>query len=164
MTINVSPSACRNGHFAPRSSRGRCKECERLALQRYRHTDKYRAKNREVQRQRRLEGKCREEYRRNPKARWLSSARARATRQGVPFDLKPEDILIPEKCPVFGYQLNIGSKAKADNSPSLDRLTPRKGYVRGNISVISFRANRLKGDGTAKELRKIANWMDTHAV
>jgi hypothetical protein len=46
-----------------------------------------------------------------------------------------------------------------DNSPSLDRINPEKGYVRGNIAIISYRANRMKADGTADEHRLIAEWI-----
>ncbi|MGB6633239.1 MAG: hypothetical protein WBE52_18510 [Terriglobales bacterium] len=48
-----------------------------------------------------------------------------------------------------------------DASPALDKFGPRKGYVRGNIAVISSLANRIKSDITDPEaLRKVADWMD----
>jgi hypothetical protein len=47
-----------------------------------------------------------------------------------------------------------------DSSPSLDRIDNSKGYVKGNVAVISFRANTLKNNATADELRAIANFMD----
>lgn len=34
-----------------------------------------------------------------------------------------------------------------------------KGYVPGNVVVMSYRANRLKNDGTAEEHEIIAAWM-----
>ena len=48
-----------------------------------------------------------------------------------------------------------------DASPALDKFEPRKGYVPGNIAVISSLANRIKSDTTDPEvLRKVANWME----
>lgn len=48
-----------------------------------------------------------------------------------------------------------------DNSPSLDKLIPDLGYVKGNVAVISWRANRFKSDGTLEEIRMIADWMES---
>ena len=45
------------------------------------------------------------------------------------------------------------------NSPSIDRIDPEGGYVPGNVVVISWRANQLKLDGNAHELRLIAEWV-----
>ncbi len=44
--------------------------------------------------------------------------------------------------------------------PTLDRIIPSRGYVRGNIAVISFRANFLKRDATLDELRKIIRYIE----
>jgi hypothetical protein len=49
----------------------------------------------------------------------------------------------------------LGEK-RSDNSPSLDRLVPEKGYVAGNVRVISDKANRLKGDRTLSQLQQKA--------
>ncbi len=48
----------------------------------------------------------------------------------------------------------------SDNSPTIDRINSSRGYEPGNIEVISWRANRMKGDATAEEHRKIADRMD----
>jgi hypothetical protein len=86
----------------------------------------------------------------------------------VPFSITHEDIQIPELCPVLGIKLEHASKETAsrgamggfhDASPTLDKIIPALGYVPGNIAVISWRANKLKGDGTTGELRAVADWM-----
>jgi hypothetical protein len=41
-------------------------------------------------------------------------------------------------------------------SPSLDQLIARNGYVRGNVWVISHRANTLKSNATSEELFAVA--------
>lgn len=85
--------------------------------------------------------------------------RIRAVRQGIPFDLTEADIVIPEYCPVLGMPLAVGTWGKTEASPSLDRFVPSLGYVRGNVAVISNRANRLKSDGTLDEYVKLVRWM-----
>lgn len=83
-------------------------------------------------------------------------ARKRAVKLGLPFDIQPDDVLVPEVCPVLGARLGCGGR---ENSPTLDRLIPQLGYVRGNVRVISFRANRLKSDASPEELQAILNYM-----
>jgi len=89
----------------------------------------------------------------------LTCARRRAKVAGLPFNLTVGDIIIPEYCPVLGIKLEPGSKKYHAASPSLDRIVPEKGYVKGNVAVISFRANRLKGDGTIEELERVISWL-----
>ena len=45
------------------------------------------------------------------------------------------------------------------NSPSLDKIIPKKGYTKNNISVISYRANTIKSDGRLDEFVKIYKYM-----
>lgn len=94
----------------------------------------------------------------NP-ARYLwRGAKSRARRSGVAFDILPEDITIPTHCPVFGIPLTICDGRQTDGSPSLDRIRSTEGYVKNNIEVISWKANRLKGNATAEELRRLADY------
>jgi hypothetical protein len=64
-------------------------------------------------------------------------------------------IVIPAVCPVLGIPIVLGEQ-RSENSPSLDRITPKLGYVPGNVRVISDKANRLKGDRTLGELQQTA--------
>jgi len=87
-------------------------------------------------------------------------AKQRSFDKRLPFDIEESDIVIPETCPVLGIKLNPGKHSRfADDIPSLDKLIPKLGYVKGNISVISWRANRIKNDGTIDEHQKIIDWM-----
>lgn len=95
----------------------------------------------------------------NPERYLLYDAKKRAKQGSLPFNLVLEDILIPEFCPVLGVKIERGCGSKRAESPSLDRLIPELGYVKGNVAVISFRANWVKGNATAEELFKIANWV-----
>ena len=77
----------------------------------------------------------------------------RARNLGLPLDLNPDRISIPEVCPVLGLRLTLDGPR--DTRPSLDRIVPAKGYVTSNVRVISFRANRIKSDATPEELSRV---------
>lgn len=81
--------------------------------------------------------------------------KARAKKLGVPFALTRDDILIPTHCPVLGIKLKYVQSKTQSNTPSLDRLVPKRGYVAGNVKVISMRANMLKSNATKVELEKV---------
>jgi len=95
-----------------------------------------------------------------PERRLLIAARHRAKKHGLPIDITEADIVIPEVCPVLGIPLRFSDDYRNDHSPSLDKIKPELGYVKGNIAVISWKANRLKSNGTATELRRIAEWLE----
>jgi hypothetical protein len=91
-------------------------------------------------------------------------AKARAAKAGVPFDEVAVRELLenpPTHCPVFGWKFSPGGGKQTDDSPSLDRIKPVRGYVRGNIALISHRANAIKRDANAAELRAVADWLET---
>lgn len=93
--------------------------------------------------------------------RLLSSARRRAKDKGIEFSITDEDIVIPEKCPALGLALRSGRGITgSDCSPSLDRIDNSRGYVKGNVAIISFRANTLKNSATARELKLIADYVE----
>lgn len=66
--------------------------------------------------------------------------------------------MIPIFCPVLGLPLyrNSGGAAQGPNSPSIDRINPALGYVRGNVKVISSKANAIKSNATPEELLRVA--------
>jgi len=84
------------------------------------------------------------------------------SRKGVKTKLRPEDILpLPNKCPILGIQLDYGTRGQAhDATASIDKLIPELGYSKGNVAVLSRRANRIKNDATLAELKAIVSWME----
>jgi hypothetical protein len=86
---------------------------------------------------------------------WLQR-RAFAKLRGLPFEIVCSDLVMPEYCTVLGIKLEFNKGRARDNSPSIDRIKPELGYVRGNVRVISNRANLLKTNATAEELRLVA--------
>jgi hypothetical protein len=93
---------------------------------------------------------------RNKTTQILSRLKFRAKAQGIAFDLDRSDIIIPDVCPVLGIKLtwNQGRGYHPD-SPSVDKIDPSRGYVKGNVRVISARANLLKNDATVEELTAV---------
>jgi len=89
--------------------------------------------------------------------RMYQRVKSRAKLNGIPFNLEQGDISIPEVCPVLGIAINAnhGRQGYFRDSPSLDRIVPSRGYTKGNVRVISQRANQLKSDATLAELRLV---------
>ncbi len=93
--------------------------------------------------------------------------RLEATRRGLPFDLTAAHIeeLLDDAtyCPALDiYLMRSEGQGGSDDTPSLDRVEPELGYVIGNVRVISWRANKLKGDATLDEFRGILNYWEDH--
>jgi hypothetical protein len=99
-------------------------------------------------------------YRKNPTIYLLNACRSRARAAGIDFNITKEDIVIPEFCPVLGIKLEHGTKGFHESSPSVDRFDSTKGYVKGNVVVMSFRANRMKQTATLDEVRKLLAFME----
>jgi hypothetical protein len=100
-------------------------------------------------------------------------AKSRAKKYGMDFTIEMDDIVIPETCPCLGIPIqrkmerpgNLSKEDKKngiryrlnDNSASLDRIDSTKDYIKGNVWVISARANRIKNNSTPAELEMIAS-------
>lgn len=93
------------------------------------------------------------------KRMWIG-ARNRSTAANLPFSITPEDIQVPDDCPVFGLPLELSATNENRQwAASLDRKVPRLGYVPGNITVMSMRANTLKRDGSLVEFEMLVDWL-----
>ncbi len=93
----------------------------------------------------------------------FDNKRQNARQKGQEFKIKFTEIVIPFYCPLLGIPLNYFSENnRADDHPSFDRINNNKGYLTGNVQIVSWRGNRLKNDGTSEEHRKIADFLDKH--
>jgi hypothetical protein len=72
--------------------------------------------------------------------RFCSRAKVSAKRAGAAFDLTPADIAVPARCPVLGLVLRVGTGKHDANSPTLVRLDLSRGFVRGNVLIVSKQA------------------------
>lgn len=95
------------------------------------------------------------------KVHLLCAARRRARLKDIPFSITADDFEIPEFCPILGIKLVVTTgRGAGPDSASLDRIDLSFGYVPGNIQVISMRANRMKSDASADDLRRFAAWIN----
>lgn len=146
---------CVKGHDAPRNRFKHCVECVRdcRARKGWFRNVQWEQDNKEKRNALRRDWAVR-----NPKQYLVGACKKAAKEKGVPFDLTADDFEIPAVCPVLGIALARGTKDRTDASPSLDRIIPAKGYVRGNVIVVSWRANRIKHNASVAELRRVADF------
>lgn len=102
------------------------------------------------------------------KTNLCASARARARKKGIEATITPADLDWPTHCPVLGIELDYPERSgrrknlhAQPNWPSLDRHDPKKGYVPGNVFVMSFRANSLKSNATYDEIILVSKYLST---
>jgi hypothetical protein len=140
----IYPRPCAKGHLAKRSIRNtECFQC---------HVDS-------AHERRRLRSKSEREF------KMYHSAKQRAREGGLEFSIKRADInnIWPKdnKCPILGIELQSRhGMGPQRQSPSLDRIDPKKGYVVGNIAVISYKANCIKQDETNPLVfESLARWL-----
>lgn len=92
-------------------------------------------------------------YRKANKEKILfQQAKIRARRSNLDFDINISDINIPDYCPILHIPLIITNSKRNWNSPSLDRINNSKGYIQGNIKIISMLANHMKAHATKDQL------------
>ena len=98
--------------------------------------------------------------RKSPAWHLFRSAKYRANKSGLPFNLELRDIILPKRCPVLRTVLDYSTKKRTvkPNSPSIDRVIPALGYVKGNVNVISHRANTIKQNASVEEIQKVAEY------
>ena len=95
--------------------------------------------------------------------RMLATVKSRAKKEGIEFNLELEDIVIPEFCPLLGIKLCLdNTNGDTSSSPSVDKIIPSKGYTKGNVIVISHRANTIKSNASIDEIMLLAD--NLHAI
>jgi hypothetical protein len=97
----------------------------------------------------------------NPFSVYLSKKKSYARTNGIPLDLTAEylESIWTGVCPVFQTRLTLprSGECRVKHMPSLDRIIPSKGYVKGNVEWISQYANTVKNAANASDLYKIAD-------
>ena len=90
-----------------------------------------------------------------------SSSKKRAKKKGIPHNIDSAYILsiMPDYCPVFNIKLKYGVGGKEKYSASLDRIIPDKGYVKGNVQILSMLANLMKSNADVQELEMFCTWV-----
>lgn len=158
----------KNGKYGRRAF---CKECEH----RIQNSPEKLARRNELRRQRRENAEYRlacnlkdVETRHNNtnsiKKALLRAAKARAKKKNIPFNITIEDFVLPEKCPLLEIPLTVGYGSSQENSYSLDKIIPELGYVKGNVWVISNKANMIKNNASLNELQLLVKNLEKHWI
>jgi len=140
----------------------KCNECIRKEKRDYaRNFSKI---NRETVNARSL--RCKDKLRKSNPVKYSSqqmcaSAKKRAVALGLDFDIDSNYIesISPKICPILNIELKYGGGEKANNSASLDKIVPSKGYTKGNVQVVSTLSNTMKNEASSDELLMFAEWI-----
>jgi len=87
----------------------------------------------------------------------FTGAKNRALEKQIPFNIEKSDIIPIDVCPILQIPLNWEGGPRDRNTPSLDKIIPKLGYVKGNIQIISWLANMMKSEASEKELLTFSN-------
>lgn len=120
------------------------------------YNNKEKATKRNVENQRKRSVKDRAE---NPKLYMLRRTKNSALTRKLECTITVDDFEIPEVCPILGIPLVLHAGIARDNSPSMGRIDNNRGYVPGNVCVISKAANRMKSDLTLEILDKLREYV-----
>ena len=157
-----------------------CKECRNIkaAIQREKHREKnnlkyverYHTDSEFKEHRKETSKKSNAKSRKENPIKWmLYSAKTRAKEKGWEFNIDENDIYIPTHCPILNIELIPGGMGlQSFNSPSIDRIDSKKGYIKGNIRIISLRANMMKNDANLQEIeqfcKNILNYMNNEDI
>lgn len=91
-------------------------------------------------------------YRQNIVKLLLHRARSRSIKKNIFCNITEEDIILPSVCPLLEIPFQYGSRHDKWLTYSLDRIDNTKGYVKGNVQVITYLANTMKSQATKEQL------------
>lgn len=106
----------------------------------------------------------------DPRARLFLSSYVRASANNIEHTITLSDIELPKFCKYLNIELdyreaNVRKSRLPFDCPSIDRIDPTKGYIPGNIQVISNLANRMKNNASVEQLITFAkNVLAIHDV
>lgn len=91
--------------------------------------------------------------------RLVYCAKTRAQKNNLPFNITCHDLQIPKFCPLLGVPLKVEKVGFKDRNfaPSIDKIIPELGYIKGNVWIISYKANLIKNNLKPDELIYLAN-------
>lgn len=100
----------------------------------------------------------------SPEKAIIYSSKFRAKKNNIEFTITADDIYIPLLCPILGIPIlkeciEGGKTGPTPNSPSIDRINNTKGYIQGNIHIVSNKGNTMKSSATREELINFALWV-----
>lgn len=105
--------------------------------------------------------KCINKYKLPIITKIFKNAQSRSKKSEIEFSITEEDIVLPEYCPILKIKLQENNFSAKPNSYSIDRIDNSKGYIKGNIQIISHRANQIKNDATIEELKLLFTYLES---
>ena len=141
----------------------RCKECEREIVKNHPNREQYKNQSNLNRETKRKEDSNYQEYINEINKKYhntnrgiinhmLLTAKKRAENNGLIFNIDETDIILPELCPILKVPFVKGTKGNYNYTYSLDRIDNSKGYIKGNVKVISQLANTMKNCASKEEL------------
>lgn len=102
----------------------------------------------------------------------VKRAQDRAKLKNVKFDISWKDVKYVTVCPILEIPLNWGETTNEGgrniDTPSLDRIIPELGYIKGNVRIISNLANMMKNSANRKQLetftKNIFKYLDNEEI
>lgn len=85
----------------------------------------------------------------------LYKAKLRAKEKGLEFTITRDDVHIPTHCPILGEPIQVRASTFNRWAPSLDRIDNSLGYIPGNVRIISWQANYVKGNMTVEQIERL---------
>ena len=92
---------------------------------------------------------------------WTSMTKSAKTRTNLPFNITSKYVksIWPEDnmCPALGIKFKQGTEGSpVDSSPSLDRIIPKLGYIKGNVQIVCHLANKIMSNATPEQVMAVA--------
>lgn len=101
----------------------------------------------------------------NYEARLLTTIKSKCKRFDIPFDLTIEDVVIPTHCPKTGIPLVVHKeRGKYYDTPSVDRIDPKGGYVKGNIQIVCLWYNTAKLNFSEEDVLNLCKKVVEHGA
>ena len=93
----------------------------------------------------------------NPAKRLLYATKQSSKLKNLEHNIDESDLILPEYCPLLGIKIDYtAGTGKTMLKPSVDRIDPKLGYVKGNVEVMSSLANTMKSNASRSLLRVFA--------
>ena len=90
------------------------------------------------------------------------ASKRRARIKNLPFNLTSNylESIYPKNsvCPILGYTMKVSNISLGKLSPTLDRIDPRLGYVKGNVEFVTNIANLMMTSATGKDIKRFVKW------
>lgn len=96
------------------------------------------------------------------KKQLIAKIKAQAKLKGIQFNITKDDVEWVSICPILELKIDYYTENfRKDGTASFDRKDPNKGYVKGNVFIISNLANMRKSDLNLHQIERLYNYVNT---